>query len=448
MTNIRELAVDVLLEILEKDKYSHLVIRDVLQKYDYLEGRDKAFLKRVVEGTLERRLQLDYVLNRFSKVPVAKMKPFIRTLLRMSVYQILFMDGVPERAVCNEAVKLCKKRSFHNLQGFVNGVLRNIARNQSEIVYPDKEKDLAEALSVLYSMPKWLVEKFLKERGEEVTEKMLKAFLQPQPVTLRCSEKLTEEERSVLVKEWQKAGAVVTQHSYLPYAYRIENAEGISNLSGFSEGMFTVQDVSSMLVCEVAGIKAQDKVIDVCASPGGKAVHAAEKLQGTGVVSARDLTEYKVSLIRDNIDRMQLSNCEALVWDACRIRKEDVETADVVLADLPCSGLGIMGKKKDIRYHSSLQGLRDLAALQREILSCVYQYVKPGGVLIYSTCTVNPAENEENVRWFTKQYPFEAESLEKYLPKQLKEDGKNGMLQLLPGVHEADGFFIARLRRI
>ena len=448
MTNIRELAVDVLLEILEKDKYSHLVIRDVLQKYDYLEGRDKAFLKRVVEGTLERRLQLDYVLNRFSKVPVAKMKPFIRTLLRMSVYQILFMDGVPERAVCNEAVKLCKKRSFHNLQGFVNGVLRNIARNQSEIAYPDKEKDLAEALSVLYSMPKWLVEKFLKERGEEVTEKMLKAFLQPQPVTLRCSEKLTEEERSVLVKEWQKAGAVVTQHSYLPYAYRIENAEGISNLSGFSEGMFTVQDVSSMLVCEVAGIKAQDKVIDVCASPGGKAVHAAEKLQGTGVVSARDLTEYKVSLIRDNIDRMQLSNCEALVWDACRIRKEDVETADVVLADLPCSGLGIMGKKKDIRYHASLQGLRDLAALQREILSCVYQYVKPGGVLIYSTCTVNPAENEENVRWFTKQYPFEAESLEKYLPKQLKEDGKNGMLQLLPGVHEADGFFIARLRRI
>lgn len=448
MVNVRELAVDVLLEILEKDKFCHLVLRDVLQKYDYLDGRDKAFLKRITEGTLERKLQLDYVLNRFSKVPVDKMKPFIRTLLRMSVYQILFMDSVPERAVCNEAVKLCKKRSFHNLQGFVNGVLRNIARNKDEMVYPDREKDLAEALSVRYSMPKWLVEKFLEERGEEVTEVMLAAFLQSMPVTLRVSEKLNLEQKHTLIEEWQKAGVTAEEHPYLPYAYRIENAEGISKLTGFAEGLFTVQDVSSMLVCEAAGIKSGDKVIDVCAAPGGKAVHGAEKLKGTGLLSARDLTEYKVSLIRDNIDRMQLNNCEAFVWDACKLRKEDTETADVVLADLPCSGLGIMGKKKDIRYHASMQGLCDLAELQREILSIVYQYVKPGGVLLYSTCTVNPAENEDNVNWFTKQYPFETESMEAYLPGKLAEEGKSGMLQLLPGIHETDGFFIARLRRM
>lgn len=448
MVNIRELAVEVLLEILEKDKFSHLVLRDVLDKYDYLEGRDKAFLKRIAEGTLERKLQLDYVLNSYSKVPVAKMKPFIRTLLRMSVYQLLFMDSVPERAVCNEAVKLCKKRSFHNLQGFVNGVLRNIARSKDEIVYPDSDTDLGKALSIQYSMPEWLVEKFLKERGRENTERMLAAFLETRPVTVRLSPKLTGQEKESLLTKWQHAGVTIAEHPYLSYAYRIENAEGIFGLAGFAEGQVTVQDVSSMLVCEAAGIKAGDKVIDVCAAPGGKSVHAAEKLQGTGKVSARDLTEYKVSLIRDYIDRMQLNNIEALVWDACKLREEDVETADVVLADLPCSGLGIMSKKKDIRYHATKQGLSDLAALQREILSCIWQYVKPGGVLLYSTCTVNPAENEENVAWFTKQYPFETESMEQYLPKQLREEGKSGMLQLLPGIHETDGFFIARLRRV
>ena len=447
VVNIRELAVEVLLEILEKDKFSHLVIRDVLQKYDYLETRDKAFLKRVTEGTLERKIQIDYVLNSFSKVPVTKMKPFIRTLLRMSVYQILFMDSVPERAVCNEAVKLCKKRSFHNLQGFVNGVLRNIARGKEELVYPDMAKDPVEALSVCYSMPLWLVEKVLKERGLEVTEQMLKAFVSAQPVTLRFSEKLTKEMRDELIGQWEKSGVVVKEHPYLSYAYKIENAEGIAGLAGFAEGMTTVQDVSSMLVCEVADIRMGDKVIDVCAAPGGKAIHAAEKLQGTGLVSARDLTEYKVSLIQDNIDRMRLTNCDTLVWDARDIRKEDEQTADVVLADLPCSGLGIMGKKKDIRYHACEQSLEELVSLQREILSSIYRYVKPGGVLIYSTCTINPAENEENVAWFTKQYPFETESMEAYLPEQLKDEGKSGTLQLLPGVHETDGFFIARLKR-
>lgn len=447
MMNIRELAADVLLEILEKDKFSHLVLRDVLQKYDYLDGRDKAFLKRLAEGTLERKLQLDYVLNQFSKVPVAKMKPFIRTVLRMSVYQLLFMEHVPDSAICNEAVKLCKKRSFHNLQGFVNGVLRNIARNKDKIVYPSKEKNRAEAFSVRYSMPVWLVEKFLKEQGEEVTQKMLEGFLEAAPVTVRLREKLTGEQEEALIGQWEKTGVQVTKHPYLSYAYRLTQVEGFLGLAGFKEGLLTVQDASSMLVCEVAGIEPGNKVIDVCASPGGKAVHAADKLAGTGHVSARDLTEYKVSLIRDNIDRMQLKNCEAFEWDACKLREEDVETADVVLADLPCSGLGIMGKKKDIRYHASEQGLDELALLQREILSCVQRYVKPGGVLIYSTCTINPAENEENVSWFTSHYPFETESIEAYLPDALKNEGKNGMLQLLPGIHETDGFFIARLKR-
>lgn len=446
--NTRELAADMLFEIIEKDRYSHLVIRDVLQKYDYLEGRDKAFLKRLTEGCVERRLQIDFVLNQFSKVPVHKMKPFIRTLLRMSVYQLLFMDGVPDSAVCNEAVKLCKKRGFQNLQGFVNGVLRNVARKKDEITYPDRNSDLAEYFAVQYSMPKWLVEKFIKERGEEVTEKMLAGFLKALPVTVRIKEEIEEAEKNSLIRQWQECGIVVEQHPYLSYAYRLSGAEGVRNLAGFEEGIFTVQDVSSMLVCEAAGMKENDKVIDVCAAPGGKAVHAAQKMHGTGFVSARDLTEYKASLIWDNIERMRLLNCEALVWDACIERAEDIETADVVIADLPCSGLGIMGKKKDIRYHVSEEGLRELVKLQRTILSTVWKYVKPGGVLLYSTCTVNPAENEDNVKWFTEHYPFEQDDLKKNLPECICKEVKSGMIQLLPGVHETDGFFIAKLKRM
>ncbi len=447
MENIRELTVSMLMEILEKDRYCHLVIREVLDKYDYLDGRDKAFMKRLTEGTLEQKIRLDFVLDLFSKVPVSKMKPFIRNLLRMSVYQLLFMDSVPDRAVCNEAVKLAGKRGFRNLQGFVNGVLRSIAREKDRISYPKREENLPLYLSVAYSMPLWLVEKFLKEYGEVQTEKMLESFLKALPVTVRIRESLRQEEKDRLLEAWQKAGATVVPHPYLPYAYELTGIEGVQSLAGFAQGLCSVQDVSSMLVCEVAAVKEGSRVLDVCAAPGGKAAHAADKLGGTGFVSARDLTEYKVLLIQDTIERMQLENMEAVVADASVFREEDKESADIVLADLPCSGLGIMGKKKDIKYHASGEGLSDLAALQREILSIIWQYVKPGGTLIYSTCTVNPAENEENVAWFLKEYPFALESLSPYLPKEIAEEGKDGMLQLLPGVHKTDGFFMARLKR-
>ena len=447
MENSRELAVSMLLEIMEKDRYSHLVIREVLDKYDYLDNRDKAFMKRVTEGTLERKIQLDAVLNQFSKVPVSKMKPFIRTLLRMSVYQLLFMDNVPDRAVCNEAVKLAGKRGFRNLQGFVNGVLRNISRNKEMIIYPSGEENPVENFSVQYSMPLWLTEHFLRCYGKDKTEKMFAAFLNASPVTVRVREDISEEEKCSLTEAWLKDGIVAEKHPYLSYAYKLGKMDGLQNLAGFEEGFCTVQDVSSMLVSEVADIKKGYRIIDVCAAPGGKSAHAAEKLQNTGHVSARDLTEYKTSLIRSTIDRMRLTNIEEMVADATVLRKQDIESADIVFADLPCSGLGIMGKKKDIKYHATEEGLKELADLQKKILNVIWQYVKPGGVLIYSTCTVNPAENEDNVNWFIKNYPFETESMAPYLPAALVGEEKSGMLQLLPGVHEKDGFFIAKLRR-
>ncbi len=453
MENTRELALDILMEILENGSYSHLVIRNVLDKYNYSDIRDKSFVKRITEGTLERLIQIDYVLNEFSKVPVSKMKPLIRNLMRLSVYQLLFMDSVPASAVCNEAVKIAGKRGFRGLSGFVNGVLRNVARNREQIKYPDINKNRQKALSVQYSMPEWLITMWEKAYGEETTVGLLEGLLKEHPVTVRVKENLSQKERKEWLSSLEEQKVIVRPHAYLPYAYILENTEGVRNLPGYEEGLFTVQDVSSMLAVEAAGVDKEadvnlDKlVIDVCAAPGGKSMHMAEKLGGRGKIISRDLTEYKVSMIRDNIERMGYTSVDAQMHDATMLDEALVEKADVVLADLPCSGLGIMGKKRDIKYRITPEALLELSELQKKILDVVWKYVKPGGVMIYSTCTMNPDENEKNVEWFLENYPFEIQSLSPYLPEVLKEAGAEGKIQLFSGMHETDGFFIVRLKR-
>lgn len=445
MQNERELVLQMLMEILEKGSYSHLVIRNVLDKYDYMKQSSKAFMKRVTEGTLERLLTIDYVLDLFSKTPVAKMKPLIRNLLRMSVYQLLYMDQIPDRAVCDEAVKLAGRRGFKTLRGFVNGVLRNISRNKDSIAYPAETDDPVRAYSIRYSMPEWLVSQFFEEQGRERTKEIFESFEQIQPVTLRYCGSTSEKE------EWMKLasdnGFCITAHPYLPYACFVEGGESIREIPGYEEGFFTVQDVSSMLVTEAAGLKGDELVLDVCAAPGGKSLHAAQRLPH-GKVTARDLTEYKVSLIEENRRRLCCGNLSVQVWDACCFDETMKELADVVYADLPCSGLGILGKKRDIRYRMTREQEQELVELQKQILSTVWRYVKPDGILIYSTCTIHAAENGQMVEWFTKEFPFVTESFAEALPKELKSLEQNGMLQLLPETGRNDGFFIAKMRRI
>ncbi len=450
--NLREIIIEILLELERTDGYLNLLLADVLDKYDYLEPKEKAFIKRAAEGTVERRIQLDYVLDGISKVPVGKMKPFIRALMRMSAYQILFMEAVPDAAVCNEAVKLAKKRKFASLQGYVNGVLRNLSRRKETLVYPDAEKEPILALSVRYSMPLWLTEFFEHIYGGEITEKMLSAFLERRPVTVRLEETLSEQERKNLLSAWEKKGVAVSGHPYLSYAVRLEKTEGIRHLPGYEEGLFAVQDVSSMLAVEAAGIRPGQTVLDLCAAPGGKSLHAAAKLGGTGKVLSYDLTEAKRSRMEENRRRMGRDNMETAVGDARIFREELCQSADVVLADVPCSGLGVIGRKPDIKYHVSEQSLKEITTLQKEILQNAAAYVKPGGILLYSTCTVNPQENEAMAEWLCRDFPFVPESMEAYLPEglpgELREAAGKGMVQLLPGVHETDGFFFARLRRV
>lgn len=445
--NGRDLALSMLLEIYAQKEFSHMLLRQVLDKYDYLEGKEKAFIKRLTEGTIERTIELDYVINQFSKVPVSKMKPLIRTLLRMSVYQILYMDQIPDSAVCNEAVKLASMHKFTSLKGFVNGVLRSIARKKTEIKYPDKSENEIEYYSVVYSMPVWLVEHFWKAYGSETCEKICAGLLRQRPVTVRIREDLSEDERISLCKKWEEHGIQVTQTPYLSYAFLCEKMEGLRNMEGYEEGLFAVQDVSSMLVSEVAGIKPGMHMIDVCAAPGGKSTHAAMKLQGTGQVLARDISDYKVQFIEENAKRQHLDNIKVQVWDATIFDPKQEQKADILFVDAPCSGLGVMGKKRDIKYRMNPGQLEEIIKLQREILDTVWPYVKKGGFMMYSTCTINKQENEEQVQWFTKNYPFEVVSMKEELPGQLSEYETEWGLQLLPGIHDTDGFFLVKLRR-
>ena len=448
MENTREIILDGLLELEREEGFSNVLVRGMLQKYDYLPVQEKAFIKRVTEGTVERRIELDYILNQFSSVPVPKMKPLIRQLMRMSVYQLLYMDAVPDSAACNEAVRLAQKRHFQSLKGFVNGVLRSIARSKDRIVYPDKEKDWMRGVSVRYSMPEFLVGLWEKDYGREQTERMCASLLSVKPVSLRISEALSFKEQEELTEVWRRRGIACERDPYLPYAWRCQNLEGLHKLPGFSEGLMAVQDVSSMLVTECAGIKEGDLVLDTCAAPGGKSLHASLKAGKTGQVEARDLSEDKAALIRENAERMKAGNLHVKVWDARVFDAEAEGKADVLYLDLPCSGLGIIGKKRDIKYHVTKESLAELAVLQREIIEACWRYVKPGGVIMYSTCTVHRAENEEQVQWMCREFPLETESLNPYLPEKLKcEEAESGMLQLVPGVHECDGFFLARLRR-
>lgn len=426
--NTREIILDTLLAIERGEAFSHKLIKAVLDKYDYLEGREKAFIKRVTEGSLERQIELDYYLNHSSSVPVRKMKPLIRCLLRMSTYQLLFMDAIPDSAVCNEACKLAAKRKFHNLKGFVNGVLRNIAKNKDNLPLPDAKRDKAEFYSVKYSMPKWLVEYWLQAYGEETTVTLLGGLLKIHPVSLRFRTNFKAEEREKLVAAMEAAGAKVTKNPYLPYVYQLEDVESISALPGFDEGAFTVQDVSSAMAVEAADIQPGDFVMDICAAPGGKSILAAEK---ANKVLSRDVSQAKTSIIEENIQRMQQDNITVEIYDATIFDEAYREKADVVIMDVPCSGLGVIGKKRDIKYHVTPQSLIDIVVLQKQIVENSWQYVKPDGVMLYSTCTINPKENEEMVEWITKNFPFELEMQK----------------QIFPGIMEADGFFYARLRR-
>lgn len=442
----REAAVKMLLAVCKDKQFSHVVKADYLGKIE--EKRERALATRLFEGSLERLIELDYIINLFSKTPVKKMKPVIAAVLRMTVYQIRFMDKIPVSAACNEAVKLTKKYGFAGLSGFVNGVARNVAR-ADKIEYPSAEKDRTTYISVKYSVPTTLVEQMTQQYGADIAETVFASFLEDEnEISLRCMEYSTSVEK--LKNRMKDADIITEEGAYSEGALRVSGMDSPERLPGFTEGAFYIQDESSMQAVLAAGLSGNEKVLDLCAAPGGKTAMAADILlvRGNGTVEARDLTEEKMNLLSENKERCGLTNVSLRKADATVFRKEDEGVYDVVLADVPCSGLGIIGKKPDIKLFMTTEQEAELCVLQKKILQNAVRYVRPGGVLVFSTCTLNRDENMGGYTFLKEECGLIPESLEPFLAKELWCDTtKDGYLQMIPGIHKTDGFFVARFRK-
>lgn len=452
--NIRELAMDVLLEAEKNEIFVKDALNRQLFAHQFLSKQDRAFLSRLVEGVTEYTIKLDYIINCYSKTKVNKCKPLIRVLLRMGVYQMFYMDSVPDQAAVNECVKLAKKRGFANLSGFINGVLRQVGRNKDKISFPTEEEDAVNHLSIKYSMPAWIVEKYIEWFGKEKSAAILKASLEEKDITIRVNENKIS--KDTLVSKLGEYGIDVTPGIYVDDALHLNKVNYVNRIPGFNEGEFFIQDESSMLVYHISGVEDMVKdnvvepirILDLCAAPGGKSTHFAEKLGDKVQIEARDLTDSKIEKINENIERLGLDNIRTVKYDALVSDEDRREYADIVLADLPCSGLGVLSGKNDIKYHLRRKQFLELTNLQRNILSNAAEYVKPGGILIFSTCTINPAEDTENAEWFLSHFPFEGEAFDKLVPENLKDFMETPYsLQLLPGFAECDGFYIARFRK-
>lgn len=448
--NEREVVLDMLLSLRE-GKLSHTILKDTLDSYLYLDKSSRGFITRLYEGTIEKRLYLDFIIDGYSKTPVKKMKPVIMLLLEISVYQLFFMDRVPDSAAINEAVKLAKKRGLTGLSGFVNGVLRNIARNKESIVLPDKNKDNIKYLEIKYSTPKAVVEHFINDYGSEKAEELLEAFEEKRPLTARA----TRGDRKELIKKLEGEGVKTGTDTIFPESVRILELDNLGFLESFEDGDFVIQDESSQFIGKIVELPNGVRVLDLCAAPGGKSLLFAEMEEVDEIISC-DISESKTELIEDNIRRIGTDKIRTIVNDASLYNPDFVDGFDLVICDLPCSGLGVMGRKRDIKYNVTEDKIRELAKLQKKILENAVRYVKKGGRLIYSTCTMTKAENEENFTFISEFKGFSAvdfsDKIRGYVDRykdgeRLVNEAKKGFIRLLPGELGTDGFFVSEYMR-
>ena len=433
--NLRRVAFDIVSHVLENGKYLTDALADTLRRYQYLEKNKRSYISRISRGVVERFIELDAIISTYSTTKINKLNPNIRNILRMAVYELRYMDAIPESATVNEYVKLSSKKAPSRLKGFVNGILRNMIRDEFEKVSLTENE--------IFSMPKWLYDKFDEEYG--CARDICSAFLDTNLITIRTN--LTKCTPEKLKTSLEKEGIKVNPIEDVKYGFYIEDVDYLNKLNAFKDGLFYVQDLSSMMVGEKTPVKPGDIVLDVCAAPGGKSLHIAEllyvledkdiekakedKLTHKGHVFSYDISEEKVNLIRDNIDRTGLSNITAEIKDARVLDEKLIDKADIVIADLPCSGLGIIGKKPDIKSRINKKDIESLSLLQKDILNICKNYVKPCGTLIYSTCTISRAENQDNVRTF------------------LESNGNFSLVeetQFLPDKKQ-DGFYIAVMKR-
>ncbi|SHJ04415.1 16S rRNA (cytosine(967)-C(5))-methyltransferase RsmB [Lutispora thermophila] len=441
----REEAYLILNNIITKDAYSNIEIRKRLNNSN-LEKLDKALVTEIVNGTLRNLIYIDWIIKKFSNIKLEKMDSSIKNILRCGIYQIMFLDKIPDSAVCNESVELAKKYSSFGSSKFVNGLLRSVVRSKEKIGYPDKS-DLSQFLSVRYSHPKWLVEIWLRDYGVEFAEELMIGNNQVPPFIIRLNRlKTTKEE---LLQHLKASGITYREGLYNEEAINIRGTSSIENLEIFKKGYFSVQDESSMLVGKIMNPKPGWRIIDVCSAPGGKAAHMAELMNNEGFIVCRDIHEHKLELINKNSNRLGINIIETQLFDAKDIDESYLCKADGVLVDAPCSGLGLLRRKTDIRWKKKPADLHELPKLQYRILENASKYLKKGGVLLYSTCTLNKKENMDIVRNFlASNSDFYLDNIKSLIPQNLyAPNAEEGFLELYPNVHNTDGFFIARIKK-
>ena len=443
MADVRKIAFSTIYRVLYKDAYSALAINSAI-KENNLSGVDASFLSHLVYGVLERKILIDYVLAQYSKIKPKKIENKTLIILELGVFQLLFMDKVPDTAAVDESVKLSKKVGAYKSAGFINAVLRNIVRNDKKYYLPS-ENDEVLHLSVTYSCPEFLVNKWLVQYGRENTIGILEGLANRPPLTIRVNTLITTKEK--LKNELTACGVVVTDVPYLENAFNIEHTGSIETLMPFIEGKFYVQDSASQLCCEIIDAKENMNICDVCSAPGGKSLYCAINMNNKGKVYSYDLFEHKINLINDSAKRLGIEIINAQVRDA-QCKDFPIPECDRLLCDVPCSGFGIIRRKPEIRYKKATI-VDNLPLLQYSILCTNADMLPIGGVLVYSTCTLCDEENICVVDKFLKEHnDFEPVPID--LPDGFERfiDEPQHVLTLLPHKNMTDGFFIAKFRKV
>ncbi|MDI6715895.1 MAG: 16S rRNA (cytosine(967)-C(5))-methyltransferase RsmB [Actinomycetota bacterium] len=441
----REVALEVVHRVNKTGSYANLLLPKRLQQSN-LDKRDRAFTTELTYGTLRAKGTLDWIIKLYSKQPIKKIPDLVLDLLRMSVYQIIFMD-VPDYAAVNEAVVISKKYFHPGIAKFVNGLLRNIVRKKDKIPWPKKDKDPAKYISIMHFHPLWMVKMWIDEFGVDETEALCIADNRPPKLTIRVN--ILKSTPEVLADKLRQEGWLVEPGRYLKEALLIKDVGDITQLPQFKEGYFYVQDESSMLISHVVGPQPGETILDIAAAPGGKTTHMAELMQNKGQIISVDINPNRVNLLKQNIQRMGASIAIAVKADATKLKPIIKKPIDRILADAPCSGLGVLSRRPDARWTKTPEQIDELSRLQTDILLSVADFVKPGGVLVYSVCTLTRQETKLVVERFLRvREDFYVEDVSTYLPEVLRQDVRDGMIQLLPSKHGIDGLFIARLRRM
>lgn len=428
---VREVAFQTIQEIFNDYAYSNLRINEVLSAGE-VSSIDKPLYTELVYGTVKRKMTLDFYLRPFVKT---KIKSWVRQLLWMSLYQYIYLDKVPNHAIINEAVNIAKYRGGPHNGNVVNAILRTIFR--SELPTLDSIKNEKQRMAIEYSMPKWIIEHWITHYGVETTREIASSFFEQTASTVRVNTSISKVEDVVL--QLQQEGYEVEIDATIPYCLHLKGRP-IIEPDSFIKGNISIQDKSSMFVGYLMGVEDNDVILDACSAPGGKACHIAELLSPSGHVDATDVHKHKIGLIKENINKLQLKNIRAFDHDATKPYKD---VYDKVLVDAPCSGLGVLRHKPEIKYVQTQQDIQDLVELQLQILDNVKDNVKPGGTLVYSTCTIEQLENENVIYTFLKNNKeFEFESITHPVTgEQVKT------LQILPQDFNSDGFFITKIKR-